>query len=211
MAAVLVAAACTDPGVPPEFTRSVLTHRGEHLVLDVAAAAPDGTPADIACTGAMTASGVGTILDSVPVVHHDTARVLTVRCEAEADGVRAKPVEPYYQMYGPDLRGTWQGWVGPCQVTLTIRRPGEPRGNSGTLLMGVELLNLENVIARLIDRPEGDSVQFYGETGWMPYNAKGSYADYASQEFRRLTVGTGAYGTRCGGGSIETKNRLGPN
>jgi len=133
---VLLAASCPpEPGIPPTFTYDSLTHRGEHLVLAVAAVVlPDSTQADITCTGAVTASGVGAVRDSVPVVHHDTLRTFRVVCSAEANGASASDTASYL-LFGPNVRGDWVGDGALPEGTygLTIRDEANSAANTATI------------------------------------------------------------------------------
>jgi hypothetical protein len=134
--AVLLATSClTEPDPRIEWTRYLFTHRGEHLVLDVAAVLlPDGMPANITCSGAVAASGVGTVQDSVPVVHHESAQVFHVMCAAESGGASAVQTGQY-TLFGPSLLGTWvgRGTIGGQRISFELRDVAVPCGNSWTM------------------------------------------------------------------------------
>lgn len=136
LSALLAWSCGTEPGIPPTFTRESLTHRGEHLVLDVAAVVlPDSTPANISCDGAVTASGVGSMLDSVAVVHHDTALVLRAICIAELGGASTADTIQY-TLYGPSLVGYWlgRGDIMGQVMFIDYRSESDACANPSTLL-----------------------------------------------------------------------------
>jgi hypothetical protein len=157
---VLLAAGCPpeEPGIPPTFTYDSLTHRGEHLVLAVAAVVPpDSTPANVTCTGPVPASGVGEVRDSVPVVHHDTARTFSAICTAEADGARTTDTVTH-TLYGPNTKGDWlgEGALPLGMYGLTIRDEATSSANSAwiTRLDG----STARAYAHVVVNRSGDSV-----------------------------------------------------
>jgi hypothetical protein len=181
--AVFLAACDSGPG--PAFTSRTLTHRGDVLVLSAAA-----TPASasISCTGPVPAQGTGAVLDSVPVVHHDTARTFASICTARANGASAADTASYI-LYGPNIKGTWGGTMAAVgwAIVLDIGDEATPSRNSAFITPPppgnpVTWLNLS---VSHIDR---DSVRIlYAAAGYV-------FEGKLSGEYDSL-VANGGYGT----------------
>jgi hypothetical protein len=192
--AVLLTASCGFAGTEPvrrlAFTHSILTHRGEHLVLDVAAAVlPDSTPANIACTGAVAAAGVGVARDSVPVLHGDAPRGFLVSCWADLEGSRATATVHYW-LYGPSPIGTWvgRGTVAGQRLTFEVLDPAVPCANRWTI-DDTELGSRVAGSCVALEAGTPDSLILTGIDSnqvRVSWRLEASRSDYATSEYRSL-------------------------
>ena len=191
--AAFLAAACGDSGPGPAFTSLTLTHRGEVLVVEAVVTPSD---ADIACTGAVPASGTGAVRDSVPVVHHDTLRTFRVICSAEANGASTSDTASY-PLFGPNVRGDWVGVGVLSEGTygLTIRDEANSAANTATIYRpdGTTIVFPYVVVFR-----SGDSVTIAASVDpswWSGPVMRGHFED----EYRSIVgILGGLHGCGCG-------------